>query len=233
MENGKAYLAELVGTFSLVFFGSMSVTVFAGILGPLNGGGLVGIALAHGIVLMVAVYAYGKVSGAHINPAITIAHIVAKKIEAGKGIVYIVMQLIGGAIAGVLQWFVLPEVGKATWYGLPQLGDAVGKVAMSGMVTELALTMFLALSVYAVVSGKVPEDAAGLAIGGTLLLALLIGGPLTGAALNPARHFGPAIASLLQGNNIFVHAEMWIVYWMGPIVGALIGTFVYKLGMAD
>ena len=83
MENGKAYLAELVGTFSLVFFGSMSVTVFAGILGPLNGGGLVGIALAHGIVLMVAVYAYGKVSGAHINPAITIAHIVAKKNVSG------------------------------------------------------------------------------------------------------------------------------------------------------
>ncbi|HIJ98686.1 TPA: aquaporin [archaeon] len=232
--NGKAYLAELIGTFTLVFFGSMSITVFAEIFKPLGAAGLIGIAFTHGLALMIIVYAYGQVSGAHVNPAITIGLMAAKKIEAGKGAVYIVMQLIGGAIAGILHWIILPVVGKATNYGVPALGELMIKTPMSGLFAELVLTIFLSLTVYGVVSGKVPQDASGFAIGGTLLITILIGGPLTGASLNPARFFGPALATFLGGGtNLIADAWQWIVYGVGPIIGALIGTLLYKFGMAD
>ncbi len=228
MENGKAYIAELFGTFTLVFFIIMSIAVFGGIFGPLNSAGLVGIAVTHGLVLMVLVYALGKISGAYFNPAIVIAHIAAKKLEAGKGAVYIILQLAGATLAGFAQWFFIPATAKSTAYGLAMLGDVLGKSMLRGFGVELLLTAFLAAAVYAVVSGKVPQDAAGLAIGGTLFMIILVGGPLTGGSVNPAREFGPALLGLLNGTTTLAHLEHWVVYWVGPIVGALLGTFAVK-----
>ncbi len=229
MENGKAYFAELGGTFTLVFFIVMSIAIFGGVFGPLNAAGLVGIALTHGVVLMVLVYALGPISGAHLNPAITIAQIAARKIEASKGAVYIAMQLIGGTVAALLQLFLIPATAKTTSYGLAMLGTAtIGNSAMRGTAVELVLTFFLAVAVFAVVSGKVPQESSGLAIGGTLLMIILIGGPLTGGSVNPAREFGPAIANLIQGTNVLTNIEHWLVYWVGPIVGAILGGVVYK-----
>jgi len=228
MENSKAYLAELAGTFTLVFFIVMSISTFGGLFGSLSSAGLVGIATAHGLVLMVLVYSLGKISGAYFNPAIVIAHIAAKKLEARKGAVFIVLQLVGATLAGIVQWLFVPASAKATSYGLAMLSDAVGKSMLRGFGVELILTAFLAAAVYGVVSGKVPVDASGWAVGGTLFMIILIGAPLTGASVNPAREFGPALVNLLQGTNVLVQVEHWLVYWLGPIIGALLGTFVFK-----
>ncbi|HUF40259.1 MAG TPA: aquaporin [Anaerolineales bacterium] len=204
----KQFTAELIGTFTLVFVGAGA--------GALGEAGLVGVALAHGLALLAMVYVFGKISGAHINPAVTFGLALAGAIEWSKAIVYWAAQLIGGALAAAVLLFVLG--GSESGLGATVLSEGVTPV--QGIVLEAVLTFFLVTTVlHAAVDGKA-GDFAGVAIGLTLAFAILMGGPLTGASLNPARTFGPA---LFTGTL----DQFWI-YLVGTFTGAAAATAAFK-----
>jgi len=220
-STAQRYVAELVGTYILVFFGSVSVTIASALgAGP---AGLLIIALAHALALSLAVYTLGSVSGAHVNPAITIAQLIYRGIRGLDALGYIVFQLIGAALAGLTHRAILPTLGATTEYGLTKPSSLIGGDPALAAVIELVLTFFLGLNVELVVLQRVPRGSEGFVVGFTLGMAILVGGPLTGASLNPARTFGPALASL-------DFSAFW-PYVVGPVIGAIIGTGVgYAVG---
>jgi MIP family channel proteins len=218
----RAYIAEFIGTFALVLFGSLSVTIFAsnvlGLSSP--AASLIGIAFAHGLILMVMVYAVGWISGCHINPAVTITAVALRRLDFDDGVGYLVAQVLGAVLAGWAHLIIQPYNGALTHYGSTRPTAAIGGSSLIALVVEITITFFLMFSVYAVLyTGKVPQGASGVLIGMTYTADILIAGPLTGGAANPARALGPAIAS---GDYL----TLW-VYWVGPIIGALIAGFVY------
>ncbi len=215
----QAYVAEFIGTFALVFFGSMSVIVFFPALGySVPQASFLGVAFAHGLILMIMVYTIGWISGCHINPAITITAVALKKMEASDGVVYLVAQVLGAILAGAVDGLIQPGNGSLIKFGLPSPSPIIGQSELIAVLVELIITFFLMFSVYAVLySGKVHPAASGLLIGMTLAVDVLIAGPLTGGAANPARWLGPAVASM--------DFDSFWVYWVGPIAGALLGGF--------
>ena len=213
----SALLAELIGTFALIFIGAGA--------GALGIGGLVGVAFAHGFVIIGFAYAYGHISGTHINPAVTIGVWAAGKMEASRAVAYIVVQLIGGILGAFALRYALggTETGLGATMlaqGLDVGGTSITIAPAVGVFIEAILTFFLVNTVLnAAVSGKGGAQA-GLAIGFTLVFAILAGGPLTGASLNPARTLGPAVAA---GN----FANLW-VYFVGPILGGIVAALLYR-----
>jgi len=206
--NSKALIAEFVGTFALIFIGAGA--------GAIGVGGLVGVALAHGLVLMVMAAAYGDISGAHINPAVTIGLWAGRQIKNAAAVGYIVVQLLGGIAGALVLRFVLG--GGAGGLGATVLGSGVSPV--EGLVVEAVLTFFLVNTIYqTAVRGKA-GNLAPVAIGMTLAFGILMGGPLTGASLNPARTIGPAVVT---GN----YADLW-VYLAGPALGGLGAAALYR-----
>jgi MIP family channel proteins len=212
-----ALTAEFIGTFALVFIGAGA--------GAIGLGGLVGVALAHGLTLAGIVYAYGHLSGAHVNPAVTFGAWLAGALDARQAISYWVFQLAGGiAAAFALRWVLGGVVGGL---GATTLATdlAIGGVSVTvtpaaGFVVEGILTFFLVNAVlHCAVAGRAGQ-LAGLAIGLTLAFAILMGGPLTGASLNPARTLGPAVAT---GNFV----DLW-VYLAGPLAGGALAALLYK-----
>ncbi len=209
----KNYLAEFIGTFALVFIGAGAVLVN----GLTNGAvGVVGIALAHGLVLMTMIYSLAHISGAHFNPAVTIAMLVNKRIELAKAVTYLIAQLLGASVAGLLLLFLYPQASGEQLYGFPpELGFGFGTLL------EAVLTFFLVFTIYGVaVNKQAPVGFFGLAIGAVLIYDIVVGGTQTGAAMNPARAFGPALASGVWSPQL--------IYWIGPIFGALVASFVYE-----
>lgn len=216
-ENLKSFIAELIGTFALCFIGAGVIVTDS----YTNGGvGLVGIALAHGLVLAIMVNATGHISGGHINPAVTLGFMVTKRIELGKGIGYIVSQLLGGVLAGfALRVIFSPNVWSATHLGTPGLSEGVS--FFNGVYIEAILTFLLVFTIFATaVDSRAPKNIYGFAIGLVLTFDILMGGPLTGASMNPARTFGPAVASGYFANHL--------VYWIGPIIGGAIAALIYN-----
>lgn len=224
MKMGRqAYVAEFIGTYALVFFGSLSVTIFAsnvlGLASP--AAALIGIAITSGLILMVMVYAIGWISGCHINPAITVTAVALRKLEFDDGVGYLVAQILGAVLAGWTHMLIQPGNGALTGYGSFAPSPVIGGSDLTALVVELIITFFLMFSVYAVLyTGKVPAGASGVLIGMTLTADILIAGALTGGAANPARALGPAVTS---GN----YSTLWL-YWVGPIIGALLAGFVYE-----
>ena len=210
----RAWLAEFVGTLTLIFVGSLSAAVaFEALDG--GTGGVVLAGLAHGLILVALIYGVGAVSGCHINPAVTIALAAIGKFPLRSVPGYIVFQLLGAIVGAMLH--ALIRAKGATHYGLPLPAAEVG--AGQAVLLEAVLTFFLvSVIVGAAVSGKATKGLHGIAIGLTLAASWLVGGALTGAALNPARSFGPAIVSLNFDS-------IW-VYWVGPIVGGLVAAGV-------
>ena len=212
--NPKALGAELVGTFALIFIGAGA--------GALGIGGLVGVAFAHGFVVVGFVYAYGHISGTHINPAVTFGLLVAGEINIKDALGYWIVQLLGGILGGFALTFMFNNLGgelgeKASTLGATVLAEGISP--FQGLVLETILTFFLVNTILnAATSGKA-GNLAGLAIGFTLISCILIGAPLTGASLNPARTLGPAVAS---GN----YADIWL-YFVGPLLGATIAALLY------
>jgi MIP family channel proteins len=206
----KPALAELIGTFILTFIGAG-----AGSLAGSNGGGILAVALAHGIALMVIIYAFGSISGAHVNPAVTISLALTGKVEWERAAIYVVAQLLGAlAAAGLLAYLVGVNTG---------LGQTTGSLTntdpLKTTIIEAVLTFFLVIAVYASgVQGK-NGNMAGVAIGFVLVMDILMGGALTGASMNPARTIGPA---LVASNLNYVP---W--YIIGPIVGGAAAAFLY------
>ncbi len=207
------YLAELLGTFALVFAGPGAAAVDVASGGAVGG---VGIGMSFGLIVMVMIYSVGHISGCHINPAITIAFLALRRIEAPRAVAYIAMQLIGAALAGFAIIAIVGDEGQAG-ATIPRIG---GEDA--AFVSELILTFFLAFVVFAVATDSRAEGAfAAVAIGGYVGFAATGWGPVANASMNPARTFGPAIA-----------ADVWTshwLYWVAPIGGALIAAAAYEL----
>ncbi len=209
-------LAELVGTFIFVFIGAGSIVTNTFLHGAT---GLIGIALAHGLALSVVITAFGATSGGHINPAVTIGFIVTRRIVRLVGIMYIVAQLLGATLAGLLLLAIFPEaVWQAAQLGTPSLAPEISPGI--GILLEAILTFFLLIAVFGTAVDKRAPKIGGFGIGLTVLADILVGGPLTGAAMNPARTFGPALAGGFWDNNF--------VYWIGPIIGGVMGALFYE-----
>jgi aquaporin NIP len=205
--------AEALAAFALVFAGCGAIVANAVYGGAL---GAVGVSLTFGLIVMAMVYATGHLSGAHINPAVTIAFTLTRHFPARDAAAYIAAQL-GGAVTAAL-------VLLAVWPDQPaQLGATMPSVgAGSAFVYEVVLTAFLMFVIVAVATDTRAVGAgAAIAIGGTVGLDALFGGPVTGASMNPARSLGPALAS---GEL----ADLWI-YLTAPVVGAALGAFAYQL----
>lgn len=221
MVNPRAWFAEAIATYALVFFGPLAIILAAVAFGTgLSIQAIVMIALAHGAAIGLMVYAFGHVSGAHINPAVTISMLVTKRIGIKDGIAYIIFQLIGAIAAAASLKAILPDLGAKVNFGT-QGGpsDLLNHSVMSGLAVEIILTFFLVTVIFmTAVHKKAPAGMYGLAIGGMIFLIHIVGVPLTGASVNPARTFGPALISGYWDYH-------WI-YWAGPIIGAVIAGLI-------
>jgi MIP family channel proteins len=218
-------LAEFIGTFAFVFIGAGAAAVVGDGLGL---AGITAIAFAHGLTIMVFAFAYGSISGGHMNPAVTVGVLAAGAMGAGEAIGYIVSQLIGG-IAGAL--FLSVVLGGAqTGLGTPTLAHnlALGSLSLTmtpaaGFVIEALLAFFLATVVLSTAVAGRAGNLAPLTIGMTLTLNIIMGGALTGLAFNPARALGPMVAA----DN---YRDVWL-YLTAPVVGAVVAAIVH-MGMA-
>ena len=209
-------IAEFIGTFTLIFIGG-GAGIVAGFSVSAANGGLLGIALANGLAIGIMVTNLGHISGGHFNPAITLGFVVTRRITATLAVFYWVFQLAGATVAAlVLRYIFAVHGGAAGAVPSPHILD--GKA----LVLEAIMTFFLVIAVWA--TAVDPRGAfksiAGLAIGLTITIDVLVGGPLTGAAMNPARAFGPELAA---------HSWTgWWIYWLGPAVGAVLAALVYE-----
>ena len=204
-------MAEFVGTFALIFVGMGSI-VFV------QSSGLVGIALAHGLTIAIMASAVGHISGGHFNPAVTFGFLVTRRIVPSLAAVYWAAQLAGGILGALALRATFPEEANLD-SGVPVLNDAIG--VGSGVLLEGILTFFLVWVIFATAAdpGGAFKSIAGLAIGLTITIDILAAGPLTGAAMNPARALGP---ELVQN----VWDDFWI-YLVGPAVGAAAAALAY------
>src|SRR5258706_485603 len=205
----KQCVAEFIGTFTLIFVGVGAIYQNAGLLA---------VAFAHGLAIAVMVSATGAISGGHLNPAVTFGLLVGGQVNLAKTVAYWLSQCLGGAVAGFVMVALPLGKGAATvGSGTPDLGAGIG--VGPGIAIEAVLTFFLVFVVYGTAVDPRAPRIGGLAIGLTVALDILFGGPLTGAAMNPARTFGPALAS--------GHWDHHLVYWIGPMIGGALAGLIY------
>ena len=212
-DLGRRCLAEAFGTFALVFAGCGAIVVNSERGGSL---GAAGIAAAFGLVIMAMVYAIGHLSGAHVNPAVTVAFVTSRHFPTRDALAYIPAQAVG-AVAGALTL-------RIAWQGTPaNLGATVPSVGVgAALLYEFVMTAFLMFVVMAVATDTAAVGAAAaIAIGGTVALDALFGGDVTGASMNPARSFGPALV-----------ASEWTDFWvylLAPVTGAIAAALFYGI----
>lgn len=209
-------VAELIGAFTLTFVGAGAAAAAAGVHDPT----LIGVAIANGLAIGVMVCAFGHISGGHFNPAVTFGFLITKRIKPALAAVYWIVQLGGAALAALLVRDLLPRaLTEAVNLGVPALGHGVD--ASSGFLLEAILTFFLVTVIFAAaVDTRGPFNAvAGLAIGLTISIDVLFGGPFTGAAMNPSRAFGPQLVGGHWANG-------W-VWYAGPLLGGAVAALLY------
>jgi MIP family channel proteins len=222
----RPLVAEMIGPFALVFIGAGAIMTATG-QGWSDGGTLAVVALAHGLAIGLMVAAAGHISGGHYNPAVTISLWIGGKIGLIKSVAYIVAQLTGAVIAALLLRYIYPEaIRDAANFGVPGIkyahaGDPLVIGRARGFLIEVVATFFLVYVICGTaVDSRGAHAIASLAIGLTITMDILMAGPLTGAAMNPARHFGPA---LVQGEW-----KDWWIYWAGPITGGVLASIVHN-----
>jgi len=226
----KKYLAELIGTFSLVLFGCGTAVISGPINAGLSGAGLLGISIAFGFAVVAMAYAIGPISGCHINPAVTVGVLVAGRMSAKDAVGYIVSQLIGATIAAGVLYLIIS--GKSGWtmseWGLGSNGYGEGYLGnfnlVSAFIAEVVFTCLFLFVILAVTSKYGNSTMAGLAIGVTLMLIHLVVIPVTGTSVNPARSFGPAI---FAGGKAL--SQLWL-FFVAPIIGAIVAAVIWKFG---
>lgn len=208
--------AEALGTFALVFFGAGSV---ASRSFPDAGYGMLGIAIVHGLVMAVMVTALLGVSGGHLNPAVTLGLLVARRTGGVTAGAYLAAQLAGAVLAAFALKLIYPApVGRAISLGTPAIASSIQ--FSQAVMLEAVMGFFLVSAFFGTCVNPTSARIGGLGVGLTLLFCMLVGGPLTGAAVNPARAFGPALVS-----------GQWVahgVYWVGPIVGGILAALVWQ-----
>ena len=211
----KKCIAEFIGTFALIFIGVGAIHNAAD---PMAGVGLLGVALAHGFAIAVMVSATGGISGGHLNPAVTLGVLAGGKMKPADAVAYWIAQLAGGVAAGFVLLAVYGDNGKEiVAKGTPDLAAGVG--IGTGILVELVLTFFLVFVVYgSAVDARAPKIG-GLAIGLTIAMDILFGGPITGGSMNPACTFVPLSRSGHWNNHL--------VYWIGPLAGGALAGLIY------
>jgi len=221
LVNPRNWFAEAIATYALVFFGPLAIILSVVAFGDgLSIESIIMISLAHGAAIGLMVYAFGHISGAHINPAVTIPMMITKKISVADGIGYIIFQLIGAVVAAFSLKAILPEIGAKVNFGT-QGGpsELLNNSVMAGVTVEIILTFFLVTVIFlTAVHKKAPAGIHGISIGGMVFLLHLVGVPLTGASMNPARTFGPAVVSGFW--------ELHWLYWVAPIIGGIIAGVI-------
>jgi len=211
--RARKYAAEAIGTFFLVFAGTGAIVVDAFSGGKL---GAVGVSLVFGLIVLAMIYAVGHVSGAHLNPAVTVGFWSAGRHPASEFLPYVAAQLAGAAAASGALRLMFPADATGLGATVPA-GSAAQAFAMEFALT--ALLMFVIMGV--ATDDRAEGTMAGIAIGATIALEALFGGPVSGASMNPARSFGPALVSMRFDAN-------WI-YWVAPVLGSLAGAWAYGL----
>jgi MIP family channel proteins len=213
-DSWRHFAAEFIGTFALVFVGGGAIITSALDQGP---GVVLNIAIAHGLILALLVTATMRISG-HLNPAVTAAFLVTRRIEAIMAVVYWIAQLLGATVAAyALKWLYPASIAMATRLGGQTISNDVSLT--QAIVLEAIATFFLVFVVFGTAVDPKAPRVGGFAIGLTVTADILAIGPLTGASMNPARSFGPAIVT-----HIF---EGQAAYWVGPIVGGVIAGVLY------
>jgi aquaporin NIP len=219
-KGPAAYISEIVGTFFLVL----------GICGVISAGAgaapLLNVALVHTLVLMAMVYAIGSISGCHVNPAVTLGLLSIRKINGRDAGIYIVCQIIGAVLAGLMVHAFFSARGDVVNFGTPAVSKAFlsGGDAFLALIAEAFGAFLLTWAVMGTaVNPAAPKGVAGIAIGGALGVGVLIFGPATGASFNPARWFGPALVS-----GTFTDGWLYII---GPIIGAVAAALLYRTVM--
>ncbi len=224
---GRRAFAEFIATFTLIYVGAGSIVATQQILGsqPGTGGvGLVTIAIAHGLAIATMVSAIGHVSGGHINPAVSIAAWATGNLPGRDTGAYVGGQLLGGILgAAVLRFSVPADLWREVKLGTPLVADSIS--SGQAVLIEAVLTFFLVWVIFG--TAVDPEGSfdkiAGLAIGFVVLMDIMMGGPFTGASMNPARTLGPGLVGGVW--------DGWWVYWVGPIAGGLAAGFAYDRGI--
>ena len=214
-----AALGEGIATLLFVFLGAGTVVVTGGLVGEtLTAARLIAIALAHGLAITLLVAATANLSGGHLNPAVTFAAFISRRISLAKGLGYIAAQL-AGAIVGA--WLISAVIPAAAQGSLGAHGLGIGITPGQGLLAEVILTFALVLVIFATaMDARGPRHLAPIAIGLAVLVDHLFGVPVTGASMNPARSFGPALVAGSWANH-------WI-YWVGPLLGAALAALVYQ-----
>lgn len=223
VESGtRAVAAEFLGTLLLVFFGVGAAVVAAEYVGSL------GIALAFGLVLLALAYALGPVSGVHLNPAVTLGMLVAERIDLRRAVEYWVAQFVGGVVGAALLWLVaaqVPGVGASNGFGSNGFGwrSAVGVNAFGALLAEVVLTFLLVFVYLSVTRRLAVVGFSGVAVGLTLAAVHLVGTPLTGTSVNPARSLGPALFGGLSALS-----QVWL-FLVAPMIGGLLAALVHRV----
>lgn len=214
--NRKALIAEFIGTFTLIFIGVGAIAA-----DHITGGklGLTGIALAHGLAIAVMVSATAAISGGHLNPAVTVALWSTGKIKANDAVGYVLAQCLGAIFAAAAVKCAVPASALAA-IGMGTPAVAAGLPVQTALAAEIVLTFFLVFVIFGTAVDSRAPKCGGLFIGLTVALDIMMGGPISGAAMNPARHLGPA----LLGGGL---QNIWI-YWVGPIAGGILAAQIYK-----
>ncbi|MBM3154361.1 MAG: aquaporin Z [Chloroflexi bacterium] len=220
----KKYLAELIGTFVLVLIGCGSAVIAGKAIG------FAGISFAFGLAVLAMVYAIGSISGCHINPAISVAMLVAGKMKWKDTLLYVVFQCIGAIIAaGILLLIAQGLAGySVAANGLGQNGYGAhspgGYSLIACLIAEIVLTAIFLLVIFGSTSKDAPKGFAGLSIGLSLVFIHLVGIPITGTSVNPARSLGPAV---FAGGAAL--SQLWL-FWVAPLVGAIIAAVIWRYG---
>lgn len=225
----KKFLAESIGTFALVLLGCGAAVIAGHTSAQMPAGlGLLGISLAFGLSVVVMAYAVGNISGCHLNPAVTVAMLVAKKIDIANAMGYVIAQLVGAVLASAVLSFILhgnPGFVLSEW-GLGSNGWGPGYLGeysqSAAFITEALMTFIFVFVIFAVTSKLGNSNMAGLAIGLTLVLIHLFSIPITGTSVNPARSFGPAI--IVGGVAL---KQLWL-FIAAPITGGILAAVIWK-----
>ena len=221
VKTWRAVLAEFIATLLFVFIGAGAVVTVTGVLqfDTLDGAALTAIALAHGLAIATLVGATAKLSGGHINPAVTFAAVITGRMKLAPGVLYVAGQLLGAVVGALLLQAVLIDSIEGNLGAHALNADALSSTG-AGVIVEIILTFILVFTVFAVaMDPRGPANLAPIAIGLAVLIDHFVGVPLTGASMNPARSFGPALVSNTWDDH-------W-VYWVGPLAGGGLAGLVY------
>ena len=224
MKTDSMCVAEFIGTFALVLVGAGSIIVNQQIG---DGLGLLGIALAHGLTIAVMVSAFGHISGGHFNPAVTVGILLTGKIAYMRAFAFIVAQILGATAGAFLLKDLFPNAWEKAMLGTPMLANGISPY-LGGKI-EAVLTFLLLTVVFGTAVDARAPKVGGLFIGLAITMGIIFGGTSTGAAMNPARWFGPAFAGWASVQTSYNPWVGHFVYWLGPFAGAAIAALIYRL----